>query len=597
MKILAINTEKDTISTISSEKITRIRASNLDRLVQILEISFIFLLSYSLITLINVAFIELDFYQPISNSYLGEENVGSLYGGHFETIVSLTLIFNFALFVFSLIFGLWIRKTRDNWSFKDMGYTLKTSKYTTKSIFRRAVLLGLIAIAIWYTVLTTVEILFVSGDINAALKFHVFAHNGILFTVSQLPAEYYFGIIEMGFIWPASAGFFFFAYTHNSLKARFPIGIANILSSLFYVFYLLFFFMILGPGKLSQMGDVLTDPSSLGALVAFFIILYIAFSAFAETESVLLPFLFTFVLNVGLTIFKSFNALYYDELTVLMLIPYFLVLVVIGVWYYLKKEDFSTIKLGIKHLVDIVATPEDIDDEPKNPIVSSLIMFGFFLLFILLSFIVPGLLEQLVADYRNAVDSGLPFNTELFGLGYAFIYIMVIGVAIIVLTYEPTQVHDVLLVKQPDGIPLVSKIKLFQSDEVLISGFFTAISSVSQELGDSNLDKSELRSIKRGDREILIEDGVHTRIIALVDRDQSKIRQNITLLQRDFEKKHSQEVISWLGDLDDVSSEAKDLVENISSLKILFDIPQQTRWLSVLTLVLTPIMVALLAFI
>ncbi|MHA2157255.1 MAG: hypothetical protein ACXABU_18070, partial [Candidatus Hodarchaeales archaeon] len=89
---------------------------------------------------------------------------------------------------------------------------------------------------------------------------HSFQSNGTLLDSHQLLAEYYFGFIEMGFIWPLSAGFFFFAYVHNSLKARFPFGIANLLATFFYVTYLAFFFMIPSRGKFDFIIPAIKDP-------------------------------------------------------------------------------------------------------------------------------------------------------------------------------------------------------------------------------------------------------------------------------------------------------------------------------------------------
>ncbi|MHA2113428.1 MAG: hypothetical protein ACW98W_18340, partial [Candidatus Hodarchaeales archaeon] len=125
-----------------------------------------------------------------------------------------------------------------------------------------------------------------------------------------------------------------------------------------------------------------------------------------------------------------------------------------------------------------------------------------------------------------------------------------------------------------------------------ISGFFTAISSVSKELDE---DKTDLQSIRRGDREILIEDGVFTRIIALVDRDQTRIRQGMQSLLRKFEVKHSKELAAWIGDLSAVPEKAQ-LLEEIGQLSIKFDIPNQTRLIGVLTLILTPLMITLIGF-
>ena len=143
---------------------------------------------------------------------------------------------------------------------------------------------------------------------------HSFQDAGALFTAQQLNAEYYFGFIEMGFIWPLSAGFFFFAYVHNSLKARFPYGIANLLSTGFYVSYLAFFFMMPYRGKFDQILPAIQDPMFWAMLLSFGVVLYISFSAFAETGSVVLPFLLNFVFNIGLTAFKAINSLYFSSL-------------------------------------------------------------------------------------------------------------------------------------------------------------------------------------------------------------------------------------------------------------------------------------------
>ncbi|UCG89629.1 MAG: hypothetical protein JSU57_03910, partial [Candidatus Heimdallarchaeota archaeon] len=217
-------------------------------------------------------------------------------------------------------------------------------------------------------------------------------------------------------------------------------------------------------------------------------------------------------------------------------------------------------------------------------------MIGIILLFFFLSFFVPGVLEHVIA---NSGPNNL-YSSELAAMIFAFTLVVILGIAIIVLTYEPTKVYDVLLVKTPDGIPIATKQKLFQSDEVLISGFFTAISSVSKELDEDH--KADLRSIKRGEREIIIEDGVFTRIIALADRDQSKIRQAVVNMQRRFESIHSKILSSWVGDRSAIP-EAKNFVESVGRLEIRFDIPQQTRWIGVLTLILTPLMIILISFI
>ncbi len=60
-------------TTIES-RITKIQATKLDQFIQILEISFIFLICFTLITLVNSALFvnKFDLYAPITNDFLGE---------------------------------------------------------------------------------------------------------------------------------------------------------------------------------------------------------------------------------------------------------------------------------------------------------------------------------------------------------------------------------------------------------------------------------------------------------------------------------------------------------------------------------------------
>ncbi len=569
----------DSLSQAIDTKITLIEATRLDRLIQILEIAFIFLLSFSLITLVDAAFVEIDLYEPIVTDFLGQEGYGSLDGGNFEQIVRITLIFNLLLFTFSLFFGLWIRKTRDGWTWSQLGYTYRTDNYGFSELVLRSILLGLIAVVVFFTVITPI-VFFDSDSMDTAILFHAYHSEGQLFTSNQLNAEYYFGFIEMGFIWPLSAGFFFFAYCHNSLKARFSTGIANLLSSAFYVTYLAFFFILAAPGKLDQLPDAVEDPIFWGMLIALFIVLYIFFSAFAETESVVLPFAANFVFNVGLTLIRGFNALNYSSVTELMLLPYFLIVILIALWYFVRKNHFSTIRLGLTHLKQVFS----VDTRKETSVIS---LIGLVTLFFILTVLIPSVLEHIMVHPDDFTKSDQAFT-------YAFMYFILIGLAVIVLTYEPTNVYDVLVVKHPDGIPIAMHSELWQSDEALISGFFSAVSTVSQELESE--ETTTLRSVKLGEREIIIEDGVFSRIIALADRDQASIRQSIIALQRSFESRNSKKLAEWLGDPSAIP-EANELVDETRHLSIIFDIPQQTRWLVVLTLFLTPLMIGLIGLI
>ncbi|MHA2090566.1 MAG: hypothetical protein ACW98K_06880 [Candidatus Kariarchaeaceae archaeon] len=556
---------------IEGVKIEKIESTTLDQFVQILEISFIFLLTYTLITLFDESISSgLNLYDNLASDYLGREGIGNLEGGHYEEIVRVTLIFNLLLFSFSLFFGLWIRRTRDNWSFSQLGFTLKTPDYSSRSIIERGLILGLLAVVIQYTIMTPVFWLKHGNFDSAILGVHTFYNfnDEVLFSAKALQAEYYFGFIEMGLIWPLSAGFFFFAYAHNSLKAKFPVGVANLFATLFYVFYLAYFFMIPQQGKIDQISN--NNEQNIGnsvfwaQLLVFFIILYISFSAFAETKSIVLPFLLNFVLNVGLTIFKSFNTLAFDSVNTLMLLPYILSVLFLIYWAKIRTEVFSTLKLGAIHLKDL-------------KLISFQKTLGFTILFVSFALIIPSIFEHLIFLQK---DTWIPYAV-------AILYFIIISLSIIVLTYEPTEVYDVLLINN-DGLPIASHIELFQSDEVLISGFFTALSSVSEEF-DS--DPSELKSVRRGERELLIEDGVLTRIVALADKDQPSIRDSIIKMHKNFEISNSDQIRSWTGT--EIKA-ADDLVEDIGELSVKFSIPQQTRWLGTLTLTFTPLFLVLL---
>lgn len=564
------------MSEIEVNKIERIEATTLDQFVQVLEISFIFLLSFALITLLDTVFANLNFYAPISGYFLGVRGVGPLNGGEWESIVRVTLIFNLLLFTFSMTFGLWMRKTRDGWTWAQMGYTLKTPGYKRSDIIRRGFALGLLVLFIYFTLLLILSVVQYGFSIEKLTQvLNYTTASGVPYTSKELLSEYYFGFVEMGFIWPLSAGFFFFAYTHNSLKARFPIGVANVLSTLFYVFYLAFFFMLSGTTpKFVQLASAVQNPFFWANLIVFFIILYISFSAFAETGSVAIPFLLNFVLNAGLTIIKSANTLLFPVGDTRMFLSYFLLGLFLLIWFIYKKIDFSTVSKGWKQLKSWG------NYSVKN-------VFGLSILFFSLAFILPGIIDYIIneATVQNALDIKIvPFT-------FAFLFVLLIILAVIVLTYDPAKVYDVLIISK-DGLPVASKLKLFQSDEVLISGFFSAISSFNESVLEG--ESGDVKSIKRGDREIIIEDGFLTRTVALIDNDHPKIRSTISTMLKDFELKNFEILKNWNGEQ---FVSGNNYVEQVSYLENRFNIPQQTIWLSVLTLLLSPLMIILIGLI
>jgi hypothetical protein len=67
-------------------------------------------------------------------------------------------------------------------------------------------------------------------------------------------------------------------------------------------------------------------------------------------------------------------------------------------------------------------------------------------------------------------------------------------------------------------------------------------------------------------------------------------------LQRKFEVMYAKDLAEWIGDVEAIPA-AKDLVKSGGNLSIRFDIPQQTRWVGVLTLILTPLMIGLIGLI
>ncbi len=569
---MAVSEDKET--THISDRVGKIESTSLDRFIQVLEISFVFLVVYSLITLLDAALDSFELYEPISADYLGEANVGNLRGGQWESIVRVTIVFNLLLFGFSLFFGMWMRKTRDGWTFDQLGFTFRTPNYSFRNIAQRGLILGFLVIVIHYTIMTIVFWIDTGNFETAVLNIHTFyTKDGRVFTGKELQAEYYFGFIEMGIIWPLSAGFFFFAYTYNSLASKFKRGMANLLASLFYVYYLLVFFMLPNSGKLKQIMDPDTwNLPLISQMLVFFLILFISFSAFAETKSVVLPFLLNFVLNVILTAFKAFNSIAYDKYTPLMLIPYLLSIIILLVYYLYRREVFSTINQGWDDFKSI-----------NIPISQAI---GYSVLFIGLSFILPGILEYTIDETTSNPD----FNEYILPFVTSGIYILIIISAVVVLTYEPTMVYDVLLVSN-DGRPISTKLKLFQSDDVLISGFFSALSTISSEFTE---DKASLKSVKRGDQEIIIEDGVLTKIIALVDRDRSSLRRSINNIYKPFEIQVNEILQNWDGRTFD---EAFTLIKQIGETKVTFSINPQTKWIAVLTIIFAPILIILLSLI
>ena len=323
--------------------------------------------------------------------------------------------------------------------------------------------------------------------------------------------------------------------------------------------------------KFVQLVSAVQDPFFWGNIIIFFIILYISFSAFAETGSVAIPFLLNFVLNAGLTLIKSANTLIFTLDSPLVFISYILLGVFLTIWIVMKKTDFSTLQKGWDHLKSWG------NYSIRNLLGLSLLFFG-------LAFIIPGIIDFII----NQAMVQQTLDVHLVPVTFAFLFILLIVLAVVVLTYDPAKVYDVLIISK-DGLPLASKLNLFQSDDILISGFFSAISSFNEAVLEG--EKGEVKSIKRGDREIILEDGFMTRIIALIDKDHPKIRGSISSMLKDFELENFETIKNWNGER---FVEGTKTVEKVSLLENTFNVPQQTIWLTVLTLALSPLMIILI---
>ncbi len=554
--------------------------NTLDRLILIVEISFIFLVSFTIIALVDAAFEGLNLYRPIADGYLGSPNVGDLRGGNFEEIVRITFVLNGLLFISSLVFGLWIRRTRDGWTWSDFGYTFHTKDQSFMSLVRKGIALGFISILIFYVIMT--PLFYLEFGSNGFLSIFAYTVGDRLFTPKELNASYYFGIIEMGFIWPLSAGFFFFSYAHTSLKSRFPVGIANILATIFYVFYLIFFFLIQGREKVTTLFKIIFDWKSIpnfspflfwGQVAVFLIILYINFSSFEQTGSIVLPFIMNFVFNVGLTLLRAGNTLAFSELSPLMVIPVSLLALSVLVWLLFVPHDYSTIKKAFSQLKEVHGVS-----------VKNLVLLVS--LFLLLSFILPGVIYELLY-LNNANNLSVPqwLIPLLFSIDFAILLLSVF----LVLSYEPAMVHDVLLITK-EGLPLASHLVTFDTDEYLLSGFFTALSSVDKELTGGD---EVVSTIKRGNNDILVEENNGLRLIVLADRDHPSLRQQIQQSFQQFLKMHNDIDFSSALASGNGFPPAKEFVDKVNGLQVRFDIPQPIRWSITISMVIGPLMVLL----
>ncbi len=114
-----------------------------DKIVLIIEISFIFLLSFSSVYLLDLVLDKMGIYQSMEKRVF----VGAL---EYSLKLAFRAIFLFMglLFGASLFFGLWMRKTRERWTWKDFGFK---KEQPSRAVYQ-GIFLGLIAVGLYIVI-------------------------------------------------------------------------------------------------------------------------------------------------------------------------------------------------------------------------------------------------------------------------------------------------------------------------------------------------------------------------------------------------------------------------------------------------------------
>ena len=115
-------------------------------------------------------------------------------------------------------------------------------------------------------------------------------------------------------------------------------------------------------------------------------------------------------------------------------------------------------------------------------------------------------------------------------------FLLCFTMGLIVLTYRPSRIYDVLLVSE-GGMPIAAHREIFDADEAMISGFLSALESFSQEI--DIFEKSTFDAIRKARYSVIFEEGVlETKLVAVLDHDRSPMRARIRAQLHAFEKQN-----------------------------------------------------------
>ncbi len=532
-----------------------------DKIVLITEISFIFLLSFSSVYLLDLVLKTTNLYPYLKELTLAPTRV---YSG--RLIFRVVFLFTGFLFGASLLFGLWMRWTRERWSWSDFGF----KKEHPFHAIQQGVFLGLLSAGIYIVVLFPIEAK-VYG-VSAALADLGF--QGL--TKQDIVAEITWQTLFL-LVWSFSAELYFFAYMATSLESKIGKGPARWMPGILLVLYL-FLFNFLAfpkPGADKFYLDVITDnfrnfirnPEMIifraGWLLWLFIIFVLLIHAFLVTKNVLVPIVGHITVNIVLLIIAIIDA---NVTSNKALVPFLLVWILIIGWLIFDVRSKNLLRSAFIGRTE-ESLPED-TETPEIPSISTnpLTSIALFILLVFLAFVTP---FTIVLTLSGVVEAATVASI------CALDFLLCFTLGLIVLTYSPSKVYDVLLVSE-GGLPIAARREIFMADESMISGFFSALESFSQEI--DTFEKSTFQTIRKARYSIVFDDGVlGTKIVAVLDHDRSPMRDQIRSKLHEFEKNNRDMLEKWTGKQFDAANQ---FVEEISKLDERFEISSETKWLA-----------------
>lgn len=535
-----------------------------DKLVLIIEISFIFLLSFSFVYLLDLVLKTTELkglYHNWAAKSIGSERWYYSYKRIFRAV----FLFTGLLFGVSLLFGLWMRRTRDRWSMRDFGFK---KEYPTHAIYQ-GVFLGLLSAGLLIVILFPIEVM--TYGFSTAIRDLGF--QGL--NPQEMNAEILWQTLHL-FIWSLSAELYFFAYMSTSLESKVGKSQARWMSSALLVLYLFLFNYLAFP---KTAGTNFLDPIRenwtsfsqnsteiifrLGWLLWLFIAFILFLHAFLVTKNIIVPIIAHITVNITLLIIAIINA---GVTSSMALIPFLFVWILVIGWFILDFRSKNLLRNAFVGRTEEIVPEET--ETPEIPSISTnpLTSLALFLLLVLLAFVAP---FAIVLYLSGVVEAATVASI------CALDFLLCFTLGLVVLTYSPSRVYDVLLVSE-GGLPIAARREIFEADESMISGFFSALESFSQEI--DAFEKSAFQTIRKTRYSIVFDDGVlGTKIVAVLDHDRSPMRNQIRSKLHEFEKQYRGQLEQWTGKQFDAASQ---FVEEISKLDVRFEISSETKWLA-----------------